>query len=94
MLKIEIPVGLETHKCAAHVIERLSRVDATLCGPFFNYDHAYEQIVKGMLAEMEAISPVQVTHYDVCMVYTDSAGNPTAELTQGPNAVKLVLVPR
>ena len=93
MLKIEIPVGLETRKCAAHVIERLSQVDATLCGPFFNYDHAYAQIVKGMLAEMEAISPVQVTHYDVGTVCVDRAGNPTAELTQGPNEFKLVLVP-
>lgn len=93
MLKIEIPVGLETHMCAAHVIERLSQVDYTLCGPFFDYDHAHDQIVKCMLAEMEAISPVVVQHYDVGTVHVDSAGNPTAELTQGPNTLKLVLVP-
>lgn len=93
MLKIEIPVGLETRKCAAHVIERLSQVDYALCGPFFDYDHAHEQIVKGMLAEMEAISPVVVQHYDVGTVYIDQEGNPTAELTQGPNELKLVLVP-
>lgn len=93
MLKIEIPVGLETHKCAAHVIERLSQVDATLCGPFFNYDEVQEGIVQGMLAEMEAISRVVVHPYLVYGVYVDSAGNPTAELTQGPNYIKLVLVP-
>ena len=93
MLKIEIPVGLETHKCAAHVIERLSQVDATLCGPFLNYDEVQEGIVQGMLAEMEAISRVVVQPYLVYGVYVDSAGNPTAELTQGPNYIKLVLVP-
>ena len=92
MLKLEIPVAQDTHTCAVHVIERLSHVDDTLCGPFFNYDAAYEQIVKGMLAEMSAISPVEVTHYDVGQVYIDSQGNPTAELTQGPNEFKLVLV--
>ena len=91
MLKIEITVEMETRKCAAHVIDRLSHIDDTLCGPFFNYDHAYAQVVKGMLAEMEAVSPIEVTHYDVVTVYIDSEGNPTAELTQGPNEFKLVL---
>ena len=93
MLKIEIPVDLETRKCAAHVVERLSQVDATLCGPFLNYDEVQEGIVQGMLAELEAISRVVVNPYLVYGIYVDSAGNPTAELTQGPNTLKLVLVP-
>lgn len=92
MLTIEIPVDAETQRAAAHVIDRLSRIDHTMCGPFFNYDAAYEQIVKGMLAELEASSPVQVTSYDVGTVYLGVYDTPTAELTSGPNELKLKLV--